>query len=58
MIYATDFDRHAAPEQPCKGKGGFFRRCGNTMLHGVIGLVLTAGVFIAVGGAAVAALGK
>jgi hypothetical protein len=59
MIYATDIDRNAADrEQPCKDKGGFFRRCGNTILHSVIGLVLTAGVFIAVGGAALAALGK
>ena len=58
MIYATDIDRNAAPDQPCKDKGRFFRRCGNTILHSVIGLVLTAGVFIAVGGAALAALGK
>lgn len=56
MIYATDIDRTAAPEQPCKHKGGFFRRCGNTLLHGVIGLALTAGLFIAVAGAALAAL--
>lgn len=58
MIYATDIDRNAAPDQPCKDKSGFFRRCGNTILHSVIGLVLTAGVFIAVGGAALAALGN
>ena len=59
MIYATDFDRNAATpgQQACQDKG-FFRRCGNTILHGVIGLVLTAGVFIAVGGAALAALAK
>lgn len=58
MIYATDIDRNAAPEQPCTDKGGFFRRCGNTILHSVIGLALTAGLFIAVGGAALAALAK
>jgi len=56
MIYATDIDRHAAPDQPCKDKGGFFRRCGNTILHSVIGLALTAGLFIAVAGGALAAL--
>lgn len=57
MIYATDIDRNAATE-PAAGKSGFCRRCGNTVLRSFVYLGATAGVFIAVGGAALAALAR
>lgn len=61
MIYATDFT-NAPGKAPCAetetGKRGFYRRCGNHLVHSVICLAATAGIFIAIGGAALAALAK
>jgi len=57
MIYATDIDRTAGGQQ-ATDKNGFYRRCGHTMLRGFLYLGVTAGVFIAVGGAALAALAR
>ncbi|MCC7046002.1 MAG: hypothetical protein IT562_04750 [Alphaproteobacteria bacterium] len=56
MIYATDIQQPMAQIEPCKPSLG--RRCGNTVMRGFTYLAVTAAIFVAVGGAALAALGS
>ena len=56
MIYATDIRRPTAAGNT--GKPSFGRRCGNTVMRSFAYLAVTAAIFIAVGGAALAALGS
>lgn len=56
MIYATDLKGPTGLHEPCKPSLG--QRCGDTLARGLGYLALSAVVFVAVGGAALAALGS